>query len=673
MTHYIDETLGAGGYFARQFAGFIPRSEQIRYAHAVEATIAKLGQTTAPVPPLFIEGPTGVGKSLAYLTPASFWSASENPARVGAKRRTLVVTANIALQEQLVLKDLPTLAKSVPWKFSFAIAKGISNYLCVNKTAEQEVQAVFAGLDAVAAVPRQQQLNFGGGRSVIDERSLVKRNREIEEWMRTTETGDFSELSFELDGQLRAMLSSTSEECPGSKCPSADICFARAARRRFAEADIIVTNYHMFFIDLMAEGQILPPYDVLICDEAHAAADIARDFFGWHFSRGTVTHFTRQLGGNAKLDPGLAMEISQACDTAFGTLLDIGPGRVREPNAIFTNLPSLLERASIALERGADSPERDIVARTRLRAAAKGCGLLAQRMTEFMSLAGAPKTIYFAEIMRGANGQGRARIIAKPITVGEKIDAFVFQQPGLASVWTSATMSTIPDDYDHVTRELGAFEAKTLAVKSPFDYANRAALLVLENIPEAAGRDAAVCEAFVDSVMTAKGRTLGLFTSMRAMKLASDALKASGFRGRVLTQGEAPRSKLVAEFKADEESVLVGVESFWTGVDVPGPACSLVFIDKLPFPTPDDPILQAYDEVFGQSSFQTYSMPRALLRVRQGVGRLIRSITDRGVVVIADSRLLRKGYGKQFMRSMPPMRVVKRLADAQELLEAVAS
>ena len=619
---YIEQVFGTRGFLAGRFSGYALRPGQVAMARHVDEAIRAERH-------LVVEGPCGTGKSIAYGVPATFHASRRG-------LRVLIVTANIALQEQLVRKDLPLLASLLPWPFTFALVKGRNNYLCTDRLAMRKFTRGFEKLE-----PYEQE-----------------QRDEVLKWARETQEGDVSELPFEPSRRVWRLVSVSSDECKGKDCGSALACFSEAARDRASAARIVVTNYHMLFAHLLVRAAttrniVLPHFDVAILDEGHKAADIARDFFGFEITQGTIKRLSREL------DDINCRRTSQGLDDAAGVFFTElrrhaqsrdYRARLKQKNVADSHgLVSLLKeaRAHFSLEA---RKSKDMDARAGLHRNAERAHTVALQISETMQLLDVTK-VYFVEI----DEKQRATLCSKPIKVSDRLYAELFARTGTVIV-TSATLST-SGNFEYVKEELGLNlcpqPPDSLISDTPFKIHEQARIIVPAGLPQPT--DPAfpdgVADTFVRIIHTAHGRTLGLFTSYKNLNRAYERAKASGFR--VLRQGDLPRSALIEAFRRDTQSVLMGTESFWNGVDVPGESLSCVVIDRLPFPTPDDPVLDAV-QALDREAFINYSVPRAVIAFKQGFGRLIRTITDRGVVVVLDRRILEKGYGpKYFIKSLP--------------------
>jgi ATP-dependent DNA helicase DinG len=439
-----------------------------------------------------------------------------------------------------------------------------------------------------------------------------------------------------------------------------------AARRRYAAADVIVTNYHLFFVDLaikLADGQgVFPPYDLVVLDEAHQAADIARDFFGSRVTLGAIRWALRPL------PPEDRFATEETATRFFRSLTDRKKQRVTQAGELAGAgaVAALLGESAARME---DLATRELV--EEVAAKTTQCASRARAAADALLQAEAcsdPDRVVFVE--RAATEHGFPAVCMKPIRVAPLLSEALFDaRPPRAIVATSATLTT-SGDFGFMEQELGAYEAETLQVPSPFDHRGAALLVVPTDLPdprngEFAGR---VSEVLVETVRAARGRTLGLFTSYRVLDEAHRALVGARLPYRVLRQGEAPRTRLIEQFRDDVSSVLLGTSSFWEGIDVQGESLSAVLIDRLPFDHPEDPVLEAISER-DRNWFMRYSLPRSIISFRQGFGRLIRSRTDRGVIVVCDRRIVDKPYGSRFVRSLPAgVRLVRSLDAAAEVL-----
>ena len=651
---YLRAVFDHDGYLAAAFEGYKLRRGQVALARAVDRAIRREGEKGH----LIAEGPTGTGKSLAYLVPATYHAATQGSAVV-------VATANIALQEQLTEKDLPLLQEILPWPINFALLKGIGNYLCLSELEDFEAM--------------RGQLRF-------DSFSDDPRVNEILDWAHETGTGDRNELPFE-PGALWSRFCIASDDCMKDKCNHADRCFALAAQRRAKSANVIVTNYHLLFADIMVqmktEGhvRILPQYSIAIFDEAHKAADIARDFFGFRFTaRGMAQCVRRRVtkGEKPGIARGLSEEVEGKANAFFAELGEYYRSknyriRLKQPCPVesWQELIEVLSYARKSMLGVATSLEGDVSLEARKRDLELGVRKLGEYIAGVdaaMHLTGEPDYVYFLEEDR----RGNVALLCRTVDVAPILAEQLFAKIDSVTL-TSATLST-GGSFDYIAKETGAPKDQTCTLIAESPFSHEQSLLIVpgaDDLPLPTEREefsSAVPEVVEKIVRMASGRTLALFTSYKNLRATEGWLRAANLPFQLLVQGERPRSQLLAEFKRDESSVLLGTESFWAGVDAPGPTLSCVVIDRLPFPTPEDPVLDAIS-AHDDSWFFSYSIPRAQIQLKQGVGRLIRSVTDRGVVVILDRRIIEKSYGASFVRSLPRMMRSRVLNNVYAFLE----
>jgi len=630
MRDYIDQVFGTGGVLARRFPGYQPRAGQLALVRAIDEAV-HAGRH------LLAEAPTGTGKSVAACVPAIYHAVQHG-------KRVVIVTANVALQEQLARIDLPRLREVLPWPFRFAVLKGRGQYLCEDKLVQI----------------RGHQRDLFGDAAVDLELERVLR------WAATTPTGDISDLRFAPSRRTWADVSVSPDACHGDECPSRITCFAERARALAHDADVVVTNYHLLGAHLAARletGQdcVLPPHDVLILDEAHAAADILRECLGFRIIGRELDDMVRIARDLGRRDLATAIERVRLLDTLAARARDgrkvvpLAPGA----DVLALDVVSALDTlAGVASARAASLEGEAKTAWQRMSRSAAG---LAARVTETTNASDSNK-VYWVEV----DDQGRPALVARPMEVARILRGALFGST--ASVCLLSATLTTDGNFRFIRRELGVpTDAVEIAVESPFDFARQSLLIVPDELPEPRSPDfsAACARVFQEVIERAQGRTLGLFTSYQALNDVYQQLDRSRFR--ILRQGDHPRPELIRLFKEDVHSVLLGTDSFWTGIDVPGEALSAVVIAKLPFRPPDDPVLAALSERDG-GGFATQMLPRATIALKQGVGRLIRTQADRGVVVICDRRLVDARYGAGILRSLPAMRRSSDLSDIHTIL-----
>jgi ATP-dependent DNA helicase DinG len=619
--------------------GGAARPGQQAMASAIEAAVRSREH-------LLVQAGTGTGKSLAYLTPALL---VDGP--------VVVSTATLALQNQLVEHDLPRLADAIEpvlgRRPTFAVLKGRHHYLCVAKMEHADEEAPTDTLFDDAP-PRATQWLGEAGR-------LGKQIQRLQAWAEKTATGDRDELDPGVDDTAWRQVSMPARDCVGAaRCPYGAECFAEASRARAREADIVVTNHSLLAVDMLAERNIVPPHKLLVVDEAHELADRVSSAAQAELTPDAVERAAKRA--RPLISPGAAEALSEAADALTVGLADVPAGRLT------TGLPPLLAQAVILLDKAtraaldgigdikADDP--DPVRKQQAKATLDDLSGTAQRLLE-------ESDFDVAWVEKSDLGSGRRALVVAPLSVAGTLASKLYEDRTVVA--TSATL-TLGGRFDTVARSLGlpasaeqtAGEGwRSLDVGSPFDYPKQGILYVAAHLPRpaASGLPDAAGEELLALVTALGGRALGLFSSRRAATQAAELVRARTDLP-VLLQGEESLPLLVRKFRDDRSSCLFGVMSLWQGVDVPGDACQLVLIDRLPFPRPDEPLAAARAaavDASGGSGFASVSVPIAAVRLAQGVGRLIRSTGDKGVVAVLDSRLeTARGYGAFLRKSLPP-------------------
>ncbi len=617
------------------FPAYEVRETQIEMAKAVERAIRK-GEI------LFVEAATGIGKTLAYLLPALL-----------SGKRVVVSTATKTLQEQIVKKDLPLLEQLFNTSLNYVMLKGRQNYLCKRRLSRFMRQPLF---------------------SFAEETSLYE---PFLEWTKRTETGDREELKgFPERLGFWEEVSSRSELCIGSKCPFFKECFITRLRREAAKADLLIVNHHLFFSDLAlrekAPAEVLPEYDGVIFDEAHRVEPIATLFFGWQLSMGQVEEILRDLkrwSDQEKVDLTESLERLSRQSVRF-----------------FNTFPEKDERFRILIEELPEESrlEGDMMAETlaylmlklREKRGSEASGETEALLRRLEGIKGGLEAFFNSRDPNFVSwGERRKRGVIlhiSPIEVREFLRSALLAQVHFV-VFTSATLSA-GGDFSFIRERVGATEqAQTLSLPSPFDYKSRVRIFIPKDFPVPGSKayEKALPGLVRELINSNGGRALVLFTSYRQMHRVFEKIRKA-LPYPVFVQGELPKSELLEAFREDRESVLFATASFWEGVDIPGDALTAVIIDKLPFFVPDDPLEAARMEAMkqrGENPFVRYQVPRAVIALKQGLGRLMRHKKDRGILAILDSRIYKRSYGKTFLRSLPPAGITHSLEDLKSFID----
>jgi ATP-dependent DNA helicase DinG len=633
---HAGQLLGEGGPFAGALPGFAPRQQQIELAQAIDETLRAEGVLVA-------EAGTGIGKTLAYLVPALL-----------AGKRAIISTGTKTLQDQLYFRDIPLVTAALDSPASVALLKGRGNYLCLY---------------------RMEQARTSGE---LPSRTAVAELEEVFRWSGRTLDGDLSVSPvITEDSGLWPFVTSTADNCLGSECPRFEDCFVAQARRAAQEADVVVVNHHLLFADMAIKrggfGEVLPGAGVFVIDEAHEAPEVASQFFSATVSARQITDLCQDvLAESGKQAAGLATtrDAVAACRQSLQQLQALVGEHLPERGT----WQQFIERQELrAGLQGLDQAVADLApALEALDGSSRGVEACIQRRAELQAMFDRLDHAPAAGEVRWFERRGRGFALhITPLDISAIFTAFRAEQEA-AWVMTSATLS-VSGDFGHFTRQMGLEDARTVQLDSPFDYPKHALLWLPQQLPEP--REPGFVEAMMAEVLpvleAAGGRAFFLFTSHRALQAGAEWLRER-VSYPLFIQGELPRSLLLERFRSSGNGVLLGTASFWGGVDVMGEALTLVVIDKLPFAAPDDPVLVARSEELrsaGENPFMSLHLPRAVITLKQGAGRLIRDVNDRGVLVICDRRIRSRGYGAAFLDSLPPMRQTLDRSEAVEFLE----
>ncbi|MBP6216336.1 MAG: ATP-dependent DNA helicase [Luteimonas sp.] len=642
------EALDEGGALASNVPGFKVREAQQRLGAAVADALDARGT-------LLAEAGTGTGKTFAYLVPLLL-----------SGQKAIVSTGTRALQDQLYHRDLPRVRDALGTGLKTALLKGRANYLCRYRLAQAQGEPRFSSREQIAQFQR------------------------IVGWSGRTKMGDLAEIeALPEDSPLLPMVTSTADNCLGSECPFWSDCFVVQARQRAQSADLVVVNHHLLLADLALKqegfGEILPGAQAFVVDEAHQLPELAAQFFGEGLSARPLVELARDALAECKDVPGaLAVVQAPARDLEHATralraAMDGLPARGTQARALHSEafdagLASLA--AAVAALRDALAP---------LREAAPGLDACHARAQDTVSrLARWQVSRELDGELDDEHGGGPDddvrwyelsprgfRLQRTPLDVSAPLRAHR-ERSRAAWVFTSATLA-VDDGFGHIATRLGLDAPETLLVPSPFHWPTQALCYLPQRLPEPASRDYTACvvDALRPVLQASGGRAFVLFASHRALREAADLLRDDGWP--LFVQGEAPRHLLLQRFRESGNGVLLGAASFREGVDVAGDALSVVVIDKLPFAAPDDPVFEARLEAIrraGGNPFRDEQLPQAVIALKQGVGRLIRTETDRGVLVLCDPRLTRKSYGQVFMDSLPPFPLTRDVGDVRAFFDA---
>ncbi len=630
------DTLGPDGPFVQDLKGFRPRAQQQEMANTVAEIIDEFGV-------LVSEAGTGTGKTLAYLVPALL-----------SGRKIIVSTATKTLQEQLYFRDLPLVRKALAVPVQFAMLKGRSNYLC------------------------RYRLELAEQSESLQPTVHARHIRKIKAWAGITRRGDIEEINDIPDGSpVWFQVTSTTDNCLGQECPEISACHLVKARRAAQESDVLVINHHLLFSDMMLKeegfGELLPDADCFILDEAHQLPETASRFFGIAVSGHQFLELGRDVMkayyGEAGDTPAL-LEAVEAMEKAMRDLrIAMGRDQQRAPWARIYAQPAVREQTGELQSR------LEALQAILAQLAERGKGLencwqrsvtLSQRLGLFTTAGDEQHITWFETTKRSFV------LYDTPMEVSDTFSSCMAHYKS-AWVFTSATLA-VGNRFDHFISRLGIEDAQEALWQSPFDYEKNALLYLPEKLPQPGERSyiAAIVEAAMPVLTASGGRTFFLFTSHRALREADRLLQEKGLAYPLLVQGSAPRRELLEQFRTLGNAVLLGTSSFWEGVDVRGSALSCVIVDKLPFAPPDDPVFQARAaalEKKGGNPFREYQLPNAVITLKQGVGRLIRDVHDRGVLMLCDPRLISRSYGKVFIKNLPTMKITRTLDDVVQFFD----
>jgi ATP-dependent DNA helicase DinG len=637
LNRALERAFAADGPLASTVKGFKLRPQQLEMARAIHDAMTRTGVLVA-------EAGTGTGKTFAYLVPALL-----------AGGKVIISTGTKTLQDQLFDRDLPAVRAALATGASSALLKGRANYVCLYRLRRASEQAQLQSKEAVVQLKR------------------------IERFAAVSATGDRADLAdVPEDAPVWAHATSTRDNCLGQACPDYGDCFVMRARRNALAADVVVINHHLFFADVVLrdEGvsELLPACNTVVFDEAHQLPETARLFFGETVSTAQLVDLARDARVELRAAGGASPELERLASRLDKAARDLRlvfgdtTSRLSWQQALrlagFADAVEVLARSLKSLRQPLEAhAERSEGIAACARRAGAGLALLA-RMRE-----SEPKEeVRWVEVFAHA-----VRLHSTPLSSAELFSRQMDDHPR-AWVFTSATLA-VGEAFGHFTRELGLGQAEARRWASPFDFARQALLYLPRGLPGDPNDPAytdAVLDAAAPVLEASGGRAFLLFTTLRALRRAHERLRGM-LPYPLLVQGTGSRSELLARFRSLGNAVLLGAQSFWEGVDVRGEALSVVVIDKLPFAPPDDPVLAARIEAIrarGGNPFTELQLPRAVLSLKQGAGRLIRDESDRGVLMLCDPRLAGKAYGRQILKALPPMKITRELGEVRSFLGA---
>jgi len=643
----LEDIFGPEGPLQRALPDFRFRRQQLRMAERVAMAMANREA-------LVVEAGTGTGKTFAYLVPALL-----------SGKRVLISTGTRTLQDQLFSKDLPMLSAALGRPARVALLKGRSNYLCRYRLLQAGQQLALEGAPA-------------------QDRTLAR----ISRWAQVTRSGDLAEVAGLSDSHpVWPQVTSTRDNCLGARCEEFARCHVAIARRTAMESDVVVVNHHLLLADLALKedgfGDILGSADALIIDEAHQIPDLAAQFFGASVSSRRIDNMVRDVQAAVTMavrdTAGLAAsgwdgQVTEALRAVSHALVAISGTLPRQQGRfawhdIPVKLDPLVEDLGHALQ--------DLAAQLRAAGEESPLASAAERAGELAMIVERIAGVDELDGTRAVEVTARGFTLSLvPFDVANRFLALIRSRP-CGWVFTSATLS-LGEDFSHFTSRLGLAEAQTLKIESPFNYEVQSVLYLPQRMPDPQNPAflTAVLDEAVPLIHASQGGAFLLFTSHRALARAAQLLRerwAEETPYNLYVQGEAPRERLLKEFRDDGYGVLLGTTSFWEGVDVKGEALRLVIIEKLPFASPDDPVVKAridHMQSTGGNAFKDYQLPEAALALKQGVGRLIRSEEDYGAVVICDPRIVTKNYGRVFVASLPAMPITRESEEAIRFLRA---
>lgn len=648
----LEQIFGPEGILAQKLPGYETRPGQLAMAKSIAQTLLdgfeSQGQYSSKnAISLAVEAGTGIGKTLAYLVPAAL-----------SRQKVIISTNTLNLQEQIISKEIPFLKKHIMPDLNAICMKGRQNYLCLYRWHQ------------FTATPQRQL--FAGDQEII----------KIQDWIKDTTTGDRAELSWlPDDSPLWHTISSSTSQCLGIHCPDASLCFINQLRKEAGRAQLLIVNHHLFFSDLglrrFGNAEVLPRYEAVIFDEAHHIENIATKYFGNSFSHYQLIDLVQDIEKTAKIslpemDQQKTIQLARAVASQADHFITIFPqerGRFPLIEFIENSASWADEYSTLTNQINSLAHHLEWLAQTgdNWNGMLRRCEEILTNLSRIIDDQDSSSVYWYEKKER------TVALSASPIDITTELQEYLYEETR-SVIFTSATLST-GGTFTYFLDRLGLpRETETLMLETPFDYVTRTRLYIPpNNFPEPNQPDFSkkILKQIYEILQASNGRALLLFTSISAMKSAYDYLY-DRLDFLVLVQGSAPKSSLLAQFQQETHSVLLAVASFWEGIDVAGHSLSCVIIDKLPFEVPSDPVIMARINKIkedGGNPFFDFQVPRAILSLRQGVGRLMRSSTDKGLLAIMDVRLFKKGYGKNFLKSLPASPITRNMQDVLNFFE----
>ncbi|WP_246840601.1 ATP-dependent DNA helicase [Lacimicrobium sp. SS2-24] len=627
------------GALSQGVQGFIPRAAQTEMAVSVEKAINDKAQ-------LVVEAGTGTGKTFAYLIPA-----------LASDKKVIVSTGTKNLQEQLFHRDLPIVKQALGSTKKTVLLKGRANYLCLHRLAQH------------------------GGNSTLFEKQTLHQLSQVREWANSTKSGDMGELkSLPEDAKVLPFVTSTVDNCLGKDCPDYDDCYLVRARRKALDADMVVVNHHLFFADMALKdtgfGELIPEADVVLFDEAHQIPDIASEYFGEALSSRQLAEMGSDMEVVYRTKLKDAGQLSKAAEKLRASAMDLRLQFPQQPQKGNWQLAldkqvirNQIDRLTDALELVYEVLKVHLGRDKDLDSVYERCVQARARLSRLTDTEKQGVSLWYETTPK------HIILHLTPLSIAKRFAEYV-ETPKRSWIFTSATLM-VDGGFEHFTGQMGLKQARTLGLESPFDYPEQALLCVPRYLPEPTAKDrsSALVKVSLELIRASKGRCFLLFTSHYMLRQVAQALEEL-ITNPILVQGTTSKGALLEEYLSSGNGVLLGTSAFWEGVDVRGSDLTCVLIDKLPFAAPDDPLLEAKIadcKKHGGNPFAQIQIPRAVIALKQGAGRLIRDTSDKGVLVICDNRLVTRDYGRIFLASLPAMQRTRTLDNAVMFLQQLQS